>query len=76
MIGPHDVIEVDVCGRKALVNPLGVGAVDKTFRAVTHRAGFPAGIAPDASRGLFLKIAPSFSGRLFLKLLHIGMHFN
>jgi hypothetical protein len=76
MIGSHDVIEVNVRGRKPLVNPLGVGAVHKTFRAVAHRTGFPTGVAPDTSPGLLLKISPSFFRRLLFKLRHIGVHFH
>jgi hypothetical protein len=76
MIGSDDVIKVDVRRRKPLFNPLGIRAVDKAFGTVTHRTGFPAGIAPDAPAGLFLEISPSFFRRHLFKLFHVGMDFD
>jgi hypothetical protein len=76
MVGSHDVKEFDVRGRKPLVNPFGVGAVYKAFRAVAHGTSFPTGIAPDTSTGLLFKIFPSFFGRLLFKLFDLRMCFD
>jgi hypothetical protein len=76
MIGPNDVIKLEVFGRKSSFNPLRIGTVDKTFRAVTQGTGFSTGITSNTTAGLLLKKPPSIRGRFLFKILDIWMNLN
>jgi hypothetical protein len=73
MVGPDDVIELKVFGVEALLDPFRPGAVHEAFLAVTHGAGFPASVAPDATARFLLEELPALIRRHLFEGLQVGV---
>jgi hypothetical protein len=73
MVGPDDVIKLEVGRVQTFFKPLWGGAVNKTLGTIAHRTGFPAGITTNTAARLLLEESPPIFWRHLFESPRLGI---